>query len=236
MKNFFQKQREIVAIASYICLILALIYFVILPLISRINGVKDEIQEESLNQEIKKQQIEDLPKMQSQFEILQKNEELLSVLLNRDDAVVLIEKLEKAAESSGNKISISVQDQNQNSQKNSLQTVPAKKPDAKKPADDTLVGKLPSADYLQMKITLTGNYNSMLNFIGTLEKFEYYADIIGIQIKQSSGSGGNEQSSSVGDFGFVKTQKKDDIAKKAEESKIEENLETSLDVVFYSKK
>ena len=109
MKKIFQKQREIIIIFAYVGVVLALIYFIILPLLSKIEGVNNQIQEESMKQEIVKQQLGELPKIQQQYNTLQTNEGAIDVLLDKDKAVALIESLEKLAQDSGNKIEISVQ-------------------------------------------------------------------------------------------------------------------------------
>ena len=95
MKKFFQKQREIITIFIYGCFIVVLIYFVVLPLIVRVNDTRDQIQEEHIKQDIKKQQISELPKMEEQYNMLQNNEKSVDVLLDKNDAVGLIERLEK---------------------------------------------------------------------------------------------------------------------------------------------
>jgi hypothetical protein len=229
MKKFFKKQRELVIIIAYAGLVFVLVYFVILPLISRINTKIDQIQEENIQQEIVRQQIEDLPKIQQQYDVLQKEEGLIDVLLDRNDAVTLIKKLEKLAENSGNKITIAVQD---------APVQPVQKSNPKTAAktnvadSDDITKSLPSTNYMQLKITLDGNYNSIVNFVKLLEKFEYYSDIIGIQIRQNESSGG--QTANIGTLNSSNT-----VSKNGEEIKpTEENkttLEASLDVVFYTK-
>lgn len=230
MRKFFQKQREIITIIVYIGFIAMLIYFVVLPLLSRISGTKDQIQEETIKQEIKQQQISELPKMENQYAILQNNEKLVDVLLDKNDAVALIERLEKLAQDSGNEIVISIQEAI--IQKN---TPPAKAVQSKTNTDDELVRSLPSTDYLQMKITLTGNYNAIVKFVELLESFEYYCDIVAIQIKQK------EENNKISDIGIKAPVSpfEPNTAKNTEEtadSNNENKLEASLDAVFYTKK
>lgn len=214
MKNFFQKQREIIAIVVYIGVIAILVYFVILPLISKIEGVNNQIQEESMKQEIVKQQLAELPKIQQQYEALQENEGSIDVLLNKDNAVTLIEKLETLADNCGDKIEISVQ--NSQSQKNIAVVT------AKKNTDDAL----PSADYLQMQITLTGDYNKIVDFISKLESMEYYSDITGVEIKQSDIA---ENTGVINPFNSSSSNKISDKSNQGD-------LEAILNVVFYTKK
>ena len=224
MKKFFQKKREIIIILVYIGIVVVLLYFVILPLIGRINSKKDQIQEEYVKQEIKQQQISELPKMEEQYNILQNNGKSVDVLLDKNDAVVLIEKLEKLAQDSGNKISISIQ--NTENQKN----VPVVK--IKPSAEDELVNNLPSTDYLRMKIIITGNYNAIVNFVHSLESFEYYCDIVAIQIKQKEEGNKPAEIGTLNPFNSKLSTDSGRIS--TSDNKNEE--EASLDVVFYTKK
>lgn len=178
MKNFLTKQREVVALLSYAAIIASLVYFVILPLIASINSINDQIQQETMKQESVRLHLEQLPRIQKQYQALQNEGDLANALLDKNKAVVLIEKIEKLAESTGNKVAITVQD--------AAPTTVTKKNSTKstEQATDTLLAKLPSQDYLQMKINLTGDYASVITFIDLLEKFEYYADITEVKINK----------------------------------------------------
>lgn len=218
MKIFFKKYREIFAIASYLLLIVALVYVVIFPLIKKIETGKDRIQEEKIIQEINIKNIEDLPEKQNQYQILEKAG-LEDVLQDKDSAVDLIEKLEKLAADTNNQISIIAQDQSGTNQKNQVSSK-----NNKKTQEISIVSELPIENYLQFRITLTGDYFSIRKFIGVLENFDYQGDLIGIQIK--------------------KAQKNDNIKVKSdpfskdnqvEQQSVEGKLESVLDVVFYNK-
>jgi len=228
MKNFFQKQREAIVIASFFAIVAILAYFVIFPLLSNINSVEDKIQEEILKQEIVEQQIRDLPKLEEQYSFLLENEKNIDVLLDKNNAVVLIEKLEKLAQESGNKIEISVQEEQAQSAK--LQTVQRNSAglEEKDGKTKTIKDKLPSADYMQIKVVLDGNYNSIVNFIKKLESFEYYSDIVGIQIGQNESF--DEKAMATDLFSS-----NDASGDKETENTNKEELEASLDIVFYTK-
>lgn len=227
MKKFFQKQRNILVILIFICIIGSLLYFVIFPLLLRIKNVQDQIQEEELKQEIQQQQLNNLPKMQEQYKFLQKNKQMVDVLFDKNNAVVLIEKLEKLAQDSGNVIKISVQEPQQQ------KTIPtATKNKTAIPVEKTLVEKLPSQDYLQMKIELSGKYNTVVDFINRLENFEYYCDIIAIQIGQEKNN--SNSFSNSGTLNYFEPNSKEEAEKRAALNK--ENIIAGLDIVFYTKK
>ncbi|HAS00283.1 MAG: hypothetical protein US57_C0002G0023 [Candidatus Moranbacteria bacterium GW2011_GWC2_37_73] len=224
MKNFLHKQREIIAILAYVAVVVGIIYFAIFPLLGRISNINDEIQQEAMKQESVKLHIEQLPKIQKQYEALQASGDLMDVLLNKDKAVVLIERLEKLADSTGNEITIAVQQD----------TAPIKKTQTKTATtaavEDTLVANLPSTDYLEMKISLNGSYNSIIEFIDLLEKFEYYADIIEIKINKEEANASTANSATVGMFS-----RSSSVASKQSETPLKKGeLAASLGVVFYT--
>lgn len=227
MKKFFKKQREILTIFAYIGIIASLVCFVIFPLIGKINDVADRIQEESLNQEIAKQRLNEIPKMQQQYQMLEKDERLLDVLLDKNNAVPLIERLEKLAQDSQNKIAISVQEQSALVQKNTLKT-------NKKNAENEklIIDSLPSAEYLQMKIVLTGNYDSIVKFLEHLENLDYYSDIIGLDMKKVEIENEAQEVEPEVSFGSRRAYP----AKKENNAQIIEATRASVDVVFYTKK
>lgn len=227
MKNFFKKQREPLALIVYALLVFAIVWGVVFPLLGKIDFVKNKIQEENLRQQGSRERLSELPKIRNQFSELEKNESSLDVLLDKNNAVVLIEKLEKIADDSGDKITISVQDQT------TLKTPPVTAQNSK---DNALVNALPSKNYLQLRIALTGDFNSINKFVKSLESFEYYCDIIGMQIKTSDTTSSNlptvaDNSGMLDPFaGSGKTN-----AVKSTSSSTGNNLSAILDVVFYSK-
>ena len=138
MKNFFQKQREIVALFCYVLFVMAVVYGVIFPLISKINSVKDQIEQDAMQQQSDRQHLSELPKIRDQYETLEKNSSAVDLLLDKNNEVEVIESLEKLADSSGDKITISVKN---------IDTATSAVPVAKKAQatdDNALVDALPS--------------------------------------------------------------------------------------------
>lgn len=225
MKNFIQKQKELVVISAYIIVIIMLIYFVVVPLVSKINETNDQIQKERINQNMIEQKIAELPKIQQQYNTILEKENIIDVFLDKNEEVGLIEKIEKLAQDTDNKIEISVQS-NQPQTKNTDNK-------KKKKVEETLVSKLPSTDYLQMQIILNGSYNDMLNFIRRLENMENYSDIIKIKIEQTDSNAiTNSNFGSANPFVQAPSTDSEDTAN----SVIEKDLKTTMDIVFYTKK
>jgi hypothetical protein len=148
---------------------------------------------------------------------------LSGALLDKNKAVVLIEKIEKLAENTNNKVTITIQDV-------------ANKKTAKSTEKDTntLIAQLPSADYLQMKINLTGDYSSIVAFIDSLEKFEYYADITEIKINKDEATDSTSQATSNRGLFDVATQPIINDSRIKKNIANEELLSASLTTVFYT--
>ena len=223
MKNFLKKQKEILVIFIYAVLIAILIYFVIMPMITRIEAMNNQIQEETVKREMLNRRIENLPKIKQQYETIEKNENSIDVLYEENKAVFLIEKLEKFAEESNNQIEISVQNPQKEGNVSNVKN--------KKTEENSIESMLPSPDYMQIQILLKGSYNGTVNFISKLEGMEYYSDIIGVKIKQDE----NRRDSN---FGSVSPFSQNTEANQEEVIEINKDkiLETTLNVVFYIKK
>jgi hypothetical protein len=107
--------------------------------------------------------------------MIKSDEDKMNVSLNRESAVILIEKLEKVSEETGNEIKIElVEEKVDNKNSGNL-----KKTDTKEA--DNLISSLPSDNYIKMRIKLSGEYINLLDFIKKLENMEYYSDIIYIK-------------------------------------------------------
>ena len=83
-----------------------------------------------------------------------------------------------------------------------------------------------------MKIIITGNYNAIVNFVHSLESFEYYCDIVAIQIKQKEEGNKPAEIGTLNPFNSKLSTDSGRIS--TSDNKNEE--EASLDVVFYTKK
>ena len=184
MKTFFQKRRELVAIAIYVCVLGAIGYFVVRPLLAKIDMRRDQIQEETATQDDQKKQIAELPSIKEQYLSVQSKGDTLNVLLDKNDAVTLIEDIEQLAQNTQNEVKITISQDDPNSR----DAIAAQK-DAdsqKQPGNPNVSIKdaLPSKNYLEMNIAITGQYNNVVNFIEKIENLQYYSDIISFDLKQ----------------------------------------------------
>ncbi len=229
MKKFFKDQREYLAVAAFFVILGMLGYFVVLPLLKKIADIKNEIEEGYVIQDIKKQRLAELPKIRQQYLEIGNQQEKMNVLLVKENAVLVIERLEKLAQDTNNKIVISVQEGN--SPKGVFAEVAADK------AATDLVNSLPSKNYLKLKVSLLGGYEDLLKFLSSLETLEYYSDIVGINISHATDSEMSSLDKAVKNSDVLNPFSVSAIPSvKVLPKKVNNTLATSLDVVFYTKK
>jgi F0F1-type ATP synthase membrane subunit b/b' len=242
MKNFLKKWREILTLGVFLILVGIFVYFLLIPVYKNIIIRRDQIQEELASQELQKKQLTEIPKIKQQYDWLKNEQEKLNVLLKKEDAVLLIEKLEKIANETNNKIKIEIVETKQLDKKSvaapteevsktATKDTPAKAIKTKE-VDTTIIGNLPSKDYLEIKIGLVGDYNAMLAFLKKLEKMEYYNDIVSLQIKtyDEIKSLVNSQSSLVPSFSQTNNIDFENINNSSKK------IETFFDTFFYLSK
>ncbi len=231
MKKFWKKYKIIVAITLYVVIIGALFYFVIQPFLNKISLSAGKIQEIIINQENKEKRLGELPKLKEQFGLVEKREGELFPLLTEDKAVELVEKIEKIAEDSGNKITLEMRD-------NKVKDAASKKTESakKKAGEDDLRSDLPSSDYLEVKIKLSGDYNELIKFIEKIEAIEYHCDIISISIIPAADAFLNQSASNAASvFSSIDS---DQAESQPEQKNIAREIELNsiVDLVFYLEK
>lgn len=175
MKNIWKKYKIYLSILIYLFFI-GLVYFLLVrPLLAEIKDKNNKIQEKISDQEIKAEKLAEIPSLRSQFDMINNEEDKINVSFNRESAVMLIEKLEKVSEETGNEIKIELVEEKADIKNPGN----SKKTESKE--GDNLVSSLPSDNYIKMRIKLSGEYENLLDFIRRLENMEYYSDVISIK-------------------------------------------------------
>ena len=231
MKKILKNQREVVAFLVFLLILGGLVRFALFPLLERITSIKDEMEAGSITQSVKKQRLNELPKMKQQYEEIKDQQKQLEILFSKDQAIVLIEKLEKVAQEANDKITISIQE-------DSTQAVQPQPNKGKvDPMATILVDSLPSKDYLSLKISLIGEYAGIFKFINSLETLQYYCDITGINFSHLTDSDLATMENGAGNSGILNPfSSQVQVGKKTIAVKNNPKLTASLDVVYYLKK
>lgn len=223
MNNFWKKHQEYLILFFYLAIVGALIWLVIKPLIGEINANADEVQKKIVEQENNKNKFKEMPKLKVQFENILIEEKKLCPLFKKDQAVELIEKIENIADETNNKINIEIIE-GENKKKTNPSSVSKGKEEEK-----NLIANLPSKNYLEVKINLSGLYGDLVSFIEKIENIEYPSDITTISIFYSEE---NEfQIESNAPFKFDTIIKEDKLLKKNNDSEM--ILKAILNIVFY---
>jgi Tfp pilus assembly protein PilO len=226
MKRYFSKYKIALAIVVYLIIVGAIFYWLINPFFGKITASNDKMQQTIIDQENKRKRLAEVPHLKDQFEMSKEEGGKMLPLPDAGNAVDLIKRMEKIAEETGNSIIIEVKS-------DTSATGPKK---SVKPEDikETIKSNLPSADYFEMSLKLTGKYSDLINFIKKLEALEYYADIISVNAVARAETPQGEKSS---DLIFAPNS---NGAEAKPEVVVPENKETVIDssigVVFYIKK
>jgi uncharacterized protein YxeA len=149
-------------------------------LLKKINFRVDEIQEKITKQENEKKKMQEMPKFQNQNELIKEKESSIPVLFSKDNAVTLIEKLENLAQETNNQIEIQLSDDISGDRPKS--TASNEKNSKEKTKDTSIMGNLPSQNYLDIKVKLTGDYDGFVEFLNKIENLDYYSDVVSLQI------------------------------------------------------
>jgi hypothetical protein len=211
------------------CFILAGVWlsfqFGILRLNKMISEKANLIQEKKLDQENRLKRIQELPKLEEQYQLIDKNSSSLEVLVQKEEELKLIETLEKIGDETGNEIKIEIQDTTKNDPAAQKKEAADKAKNSKDQKNDDIIS--PASDsYLKMNLLLTGSYNNLVDFVKKIESMAYWSDILSVSSAFEKAEA-NERSGDI--FSSSSTGINNGMDKK-------QVLKTNLMVVFYEEK
>jgi len=182
-------------------------WFGIRPFLSTIQQKMDDIQKLSVTREHREKQLERLPDLEAQHELIGEHEGRIGIILTKDRIVEFIQEIEQLAEDEDVKIEIESRDnafleskvtptEKKDAPAKSA-TTPTEKAEAaadpgkKAPTskETGLVTELPLKKYLKLTITVTGEYGNAVRFLHRLETLPYALDVIGLNMKLRSEEG-----------------------------------------------
>ncbi|PJA87153.1 MAG: hypothetical protein CO141_00925 [Candidatus Moranbacteria bacterium CG_4_9_14_3_um_filter_42_9] len=192
MKDFWKKYKFWINIVSYALLLAALSFFIIKPLLSGIREKSDAIEKVKIDNQISQERIAKLPEMGEMRAVFNQEKKNLNVVLEQNNSVDFIKRLELLAQETGNIISLKIDDVSTAAKDGASSK--AKKP---KKDDESIVSGLPSDKYLFIEITLEGKYENFIQFLYKLENFDYYVNVLSLSLvkeevdQSADGSGAN---------------------------------------------
>ncbi len=169
MKNnlFFKKNKYLLIIGILLLVWVSFIFLVILPEKDVLHNKFVDLEKEKLNNQANNEKLSSLGDLKRISAMIDGEKRTLEVIFSEDKIIDLVSELEKIAEETGNKISISVA----NEEGRKIETVNVIKDEKN---DDDFLKNLPTQNYFEIDITLEGDYNKTLNFIKKINSIKYY--------------------------------------------------------------
>lgn len=230
MKNFLENYKEFIVLVLYVLIIIGLFQFVIFPINEEIIEKKKTSEEVSIDYEVSLKKIKEIPVLKEKIDSVSYLEPKLNVFVEKGKELPLIESIEKIALETGSEIDIDILDDG------------IKDDDIKKTVKIDKEGieiDLPSDNYILMKITIFGDFNSIGSFISKIENFKYFSDIISINILKEKEDNKNTSSvsSNTSIFSqFNDMQNDNKIKQDIDIERTDNLLKGVIEVVFYIKK
>lgn len=169
MKNnlFFKKNKYLLIIGILLLVWVSFIFLVILPEKDVLHNKFVDLEKEKLNNQANNEKLSSLGDLKRISAMIDGEKRTLEVIFSEDKIIDLVSELEKIAEETGNKISISVA----NEEGRKIETVNVIKDEKN---DDDFLKNLPTQNYFEIDIALEGDYNKTLNFIKKINSIKYY--------------------------------------------------------------
>lgn len=226
MKNFLEKYKIYLAISSYLIFSFILFHWGIFPYLKKMQQKSDDIQAKLIDNEMSESRLKKIPDMEDAYNEYEKNKVAFDVMLDSNNEVSFIKKIEDIASKTGNEIALRVIDVEMN--KNEKRAIA--RGQEEKPIDDSLNHK----DFLKMEITLKGNYVGLVNFVNKLENLSSYVNVLSIDSKKETKSEENSgRYSTVGSlFGSLKSEE----SQSSREGEKGEHIMSVLNIAVYIKK
>ena len=179
MKEIWKKYKLWIIIFMYAGMLALIVNFVILNLMHRTQEISDEIHKKNIDKELMETRISEIPKMEKRHNLFEEKKYYLSSILEINNEVEFIKKIEILAEETNNQIELSIKGNTLNeSEKRTMRKAVNIKEDIKM--------KLIYDKYLIMDVTLRGEYEDFLNFVKKLENFQNYVNIIGFNMSKQN--------------------------------------------------
>ncbi|HEX7586166.1 MAG TPA: hypothetical protein VF390_00865 [Patescibacteria group bacterium] len=181
MKDFWKKYKLWVNIILYLAAMAAVFLLITKPLLLGIQEKSDEIEKVKIDNQISQERIAKLPEMGELHTVFAQEQKNLNVVMDQNNSVDFIKRLELLAQETGNKISLKIDDGSAAAKSaNDSKAVSGKK-DA-----ESIISNLPAENYLSMEITLEGKYENFIQFLYKLENLNYYVNVISLSLAKET--------------------------------------------------
>jgi F0F1-type ATP synthase membrane subunit b/b' len=223
MKNFWKKHKIKIISAVYVTLVVVTVRFGVAPFANRLNERADDIQKRILDNQINRDRMGEIPSLEEELDEYQEKKNALNVVVDSNEEIYFIKKLESISEETGNKISLNIEDEK----------LENKKAVAQKEDEKSIRSDLKYDSYTIMTITLNGDYRGLVNFIRKLENADQYVNILSISSEKADE---NEISGPKASFGVdVFSAPSNPNESESDQSKVrKEILESKINIAVYN--
>lgn len=204
MKSEWWKKLKPWIIQGVLTLIsIGLVWFELGVFHGMIRKEMDEIQKIDVLREYRGKQLQQLPELEKQNQLIAERGSELDIIVTKDELVQFIQTLEQLANEVGVKITIASRDntlleskitlvppskgQKTTGDQNAVQedTPPASQPKRSAKQSEGLLDEIVLKKYIRLTLTVTAPYQLMITYLHKIETLPYATDIIGVTIKEA---------------------------------------------------
>lgn len=192
MKDSFNRYKKFYPFLSTVSIFSGMgliVWFGILPFQNFVTEKADGIQEYYATRENRLSQMQKLPDLQSQFENIQAEEDVLQILLSEERVVDFVQTLERLAKETGVQVVIQSKTGTIIEEKPKPKVAPKKavvesaetevtEKKSKTPA--TILESVPFDRYLHVEVVVQGEYKTIATFLHKMETLPIGLDVIGM--------------------------------------------------------
>jgi len=166
--NLFKKYESQIAIFLIFIGWVCLVWLWIFPAGKKLKEDFNFIEMKKIDNQLSEERLKKIPDLKNDFDKVSEKSDKLNVVFSESNILWLVEELERVAEATDNKISISVDE------KENIKEV--KKTSSKKEEDneDKFLKTLPVDNFFVLNIVLQGKYDNMVEFVDKLDNLKYY--------------------------------------------------------------
>ncbi|MFA6184167.1 MAG: hypothetical protein WC682_03615 [Parcubacteria group bacterium] len=226
--KFLIKYKIYIIIGILFVIWFCFLFFIIIPSIKSLEGNFDLVQMRLIDMKTNDEKLSKISLLRDNFSKVDSEKGNLDVIFSKDNIVGLVKELEAIAQETGNNVSISVNEDNQEIIEENKNKIDAK--------ENELLKELPTKSYFMIKISLVGDYNSLVKFVNKLNNIKYYNSVVSFNIsskKITIEDKNNKNDISSGGISLMGSGGSSDVTlPEAEKEKLV--LSSDLDVIFYS--
>src|SRR3989344_942716 len=196
----YKKYAPLVTLPTLLLAMGGIAWFGILPLGQSLEEKMRGIKEFYAGRENRERQVNRLPELEMQYEVIQADGKMLRILVTEDGVVDFVKTLERLAAAMNVGLSISSKDNGAiierakpAAQKPGQAKAETANPAADKPASKPVVvdilADVPFDRYLYLSVTVAGQYADIVAFLRRMETLPFALDVVKVEMKKHDAEG-----------------------------------------------